>query len=277
MTIRLASEVAEDDPVARRSRSRRRPTPSQPASGMRPPRRGPLRRRRAAAARPATSPRRIELATDMLDELRHRRIRADAVRVLSVAGLLAHDDEALRRAVEAPTGNCASPRARHRGRRRAGTGSRCCDGQPSIVRPERRRPPTGRWPSTAGRCGSIGREAIDAGSADAAVDRVRAWARPDPHGQAVLAAVEAAATGDEDRWHDALAIAVDHSLRLIAVDALEGLAAAAAAPRAGPNACGSSPPAQRLRDETGYHGVSASNSKRSTPPARRHRSSRRRR
>ena len=48
-----------------------------------------------------------------------------------------------------------------------------------------------------------------------------------PFFQAVLAATEAAVSNDEDRWHDALRTAAEHGLRLIVVDALEGLAAAA--------------------------------------------------
>src|SRR4051794_13602051 len=45
-----------------------------------------------------------------------------------------------------------------------------------------------------------------------------------PHDRAVLAAITGAATGNDARWHDALALALDHGLRLLAVDALEGLA-----------------------------------------------------
>ena len=98
----------------------------------------------------------------------------------------------------------------------------------------------------------LAREAIDAGAADVAVDRVRAFTRPVPHAQALLAAVEAAATGDENRWHDALNIAVDQGLRLIAVDALEGLAIAAATAKTGPSRLRLLASAQRLRNETGY-------------------------
>ena len=97
-----------------------------------------------------------------------------------------------------------------------------------------------------------GRESIDAGAADVAVDHARFWARTVPHPQAVLAAIEAAATGDEDRWHDALAIALDQDLRLIAVDALEGLAAAAARSESWSECLRLLAAAQRLRDETGY-------------------------
>jgi DNA-binding CsgD family transcriptional regulator len=98
----------------------------------------------------------------------------------------------------------------------------------------------------------IGRESIDAGAADVAVDHARYWARPQPHPRAVVAAIEASATGNEDRWHDALAIALDHDLRLIAVDALEGLAVAAARTEGWAECVRLLTAAERLRDETGY-------------------------
>ena len=85
-----------------------------------------------------------------------------------------------------------------------------------------------------------------------AVDHARFWARTEPHPRAVLAAIEGAATGDEDRWHDALAIALDQGLRLIAVDAFEGLAVAAAATESWAECLRLLGAADRLRDETGY-------------------------
>ena len=63
------------------------------------------------------------------------------------------------------------------------------------------------------------REAVDAGQASLAVDAVRAWPSDAPLGRAVRATIEAAATQDEDRWHEALSIAIEHGLRLVAVDA----------------------------------------------------------
>ena len=107
-------------------------------------------------------------------------------------------------------------------------------------------------------------ESIDAGAADVAVDWRSYWARPEPHPQAVFAAIEGAATGNEDRWHDALAIALDHDLRLIAVDALEGSPSPPAEPRAGLNACGSSAPPQRSATRPATGGVSPSNNEPST-------------
>jgi DNA-binding CsgD family transcriptional regulator len=98
----------------------------------------------------------------------------------------------------------------------------------------------------------VGRESIDAGFPQVAVDHARFWARPQPHPRAVVAAIEGAATGDEDRWHDALAIALEHGLRLIGVDALEGLAAAASRVESWAECLRLLGSAQRLRDETGY-------------------------
>ena len=68
------------------------------------------------------------------------------------------------------------------------------------------------------------REAVDAGEASLAVEAVRAWPPEAPLGRAVRATIEATATQDEDRWHEASSIAAEHGLRLVAVDALEGLA-----------------------------------------------------
>ena len=90
------------------------------------------------------------------------------------------------------------------------------------------RPP---WPSR--RCGSGHRE--------------------EPLGRAVRAAIEATAAQDEDRWHEASSIAVEHGLRLVAVDALEGLAGvAAAASESWAECLRLAAAAARLRDETGY-------------------------
>jgi predicted ATPase/DNA-binding CsgD family transcriptional regulator len=96
------------------------------------------------------------------------------------------------------------------------------------------------------------RELIEAGRAHDAIERARPWARPEPHPRAVGAAIEAAATGDEDRWHDALAIALDQGLRPIAVDALEGLAVAAWRVESPTECLRLLGAAARLRDETGY-------------------------
>jgi hypothetical protein len=96
------------------------------------------------------------------------------------------------------------------------------------------------------------RESIDAGAARIAVDHARFWARSEPHPRAVVAAIEGAATGDEDSWHDALVIALDQGLRLIAVDALEGLAVAAATTESWAESLRLVGAAERLGDETGY-------------------------
>jgi DNA-binding CsgD family transcriptional regulator len=96
------------------------------------------------------------------------------------------------------------------------------------------------------------REAIDAGAGTLAVETARLQARQWPPGRAVLAAIEAAATSDEDLWHEALAIAVGHGLRLVGVDALEGLAVSAAASEAWAECLRLASAAMRLRNETGY-------------------------
>ena len=68
----------------------------------------------------------------------------------------------------------------------------------------------------------------------------------------VLVAIEALATSSEDRWHDALRISAQHELRIIAVDALEGLVVGAAASESWVEALRIAGAAVRLRDETGY-------------------------
>jgi DNA-binding CsgD family transcriptional regulator len=98
----------------------------------------------------------------------------------------------------------------------------------------------------------VTREAIDAGAADEALAFARSQAWPAPHPRAVVAAIEGAATGDEDRWHEALAIALEQGFRLIAVDALEGLAVAAARVESWWECLRLIGAAGRLRDETGY-------------------------
>ena len=79
-----------------------------------------------------------------------------------------------------------------------------------------------------------------------------ASAGPAPHDQAVLAAVTGAATSDDDPWHDALALALDHGLRLVAIDALEGLAIGAARSESWSECLRLLGAAERLREETGY-------------------------
>jgi DNA-binding CsgD family transcriptional regulator len=98
----------------------------------------------------------------------------------------------------------------------------------------------------------MGREAVDAGHASLAVETVRRWPSEAPVAQAVRAAIEATATQDENRWHEASSLAVEHGLPLIAVDALEGLAGAASAAESWAECLRLDAAAARLRDETGY-------------------------
>src|SRR5262245_47082109 len=96
------------------------------------------------------------------------------------------------------------------------------------------------------------REAVDAGQGAFAVESAQLHAPATPLGQAVLASIAATASQDEDRWHAALALAVEHGLRLVEVDALEGLAALAADGEAWVECLRLAAAAERLRDETGY-------------------------
>jgi predicted ATPase/class 3 adenylate cyclase/DNA-binding CsgD family transcriptional regulator len=72
------------------------------------------------------------------------------------------------------------------------------------------------------------------------------------HGQTVLALIEAKGDQDERKWHVALLLAAEHQLRLIAVDALEGLAVAAARSESWAESLRLYGAAQRLRDECSY-------------------------
>jgi DNA-binding CsgD family transcriptional regulator len=170
-----------------------------------------------------------------------------AALLLSFAALLACDEEALRLAVA--TGDRAVRTAPGLADRVATARGRLqlLEGQPSTVDLS-----DDDYYPTCGLLWLDCREAIDAGAATAALDSARTMVRPVPHLEAVLAAVEAAATGYEDRWHDALTIALDQDLRLIAVDALEGLAATAARTESWAESLRLLGAAARLREETDY-------------------------
>jgi DNA-binding CsgD family transcriptional regulator len=170
---------------------------------------------------------------------------------MSFAALLARDEDELQRVAE---------RARIEQRRAPGSAPwtdtaihrlRLFEGSSSEVSPDLAA--TGSdVPMTFSTLWLECREAIDAGNPTVALDGARTHTRPVPHGRAVLAAVEAAATGDETRWHDALALALNHRLRLIAVDALEGLGVSASRSESWSESLRLLASASRLRDETGY-------------------------
>jgi len=171
---------------------------------------------------------------------------------LSAAGLLARDGDALKAAAaEADAVEWVAPgvaawanRARHR--------LALFEGAPSRYEEEVVSASVIGWPISTATMWLLGREAIDTGQREP----VAAWARrvvePHPHSRAVLAAVEGAAADDEDRWHEALRLAVAHHLPLIAVDALENLAAIAVRAESWQEGGRLLGAAARLRDETGY-------------------------
>ena len=70
--------------------------------------------------------------------------------------------------------------------------------------------------------------------------------------QAIAHAIAGLLNGSQDEWHQALQLAGEHGLRLIAVDALEALGAAAASSDSSAEALRLFAAADRLRDETGY-------------------------
>jgi predicted ATPase/DNA-binding SARP family transcriptional activator len=207
------------------------------------------RRTRGRIARDTGDLRRsIELARTLTTS-RSPLIALNGVRLLADAGLLACDGEALRFAVEvaesverSTSGNTDElERARHRLAQLESRATSRIDGGLGDVRP-----------STVGTLWLLCREAIDAGGVDVALGAVQELQPTTPHANAVRAAIEAAATGNEDRWHEALCAAADHGLRLIAVDALEGLAVAAADNHNLVDCLRISAAAARLREETSY-------------------------
>jgi predicted ATPase/DNA-binding SARP family transcriptional activator len=249
-TIGLASSLAEEEPVTAASVVLQAQSLAA-ASGNRDLRAAARMVQAQAAATQGDLAASIALTQDVLRDDTSV-TAADAVRVLGFAALLARDLEALRIAVGAgdralrisPGVALFAEDARHR--------LQLLNGQPSAIDPGWGEAYVNQPLPTIGFLWLAGREALDAGATNDAVQRVREWTRPVPHAQAVLAAIEAAATANESRWHDALKMATNHNLRLIAVDALEGLANNAASVHSWAESLRLLGAAQRLREETGY-------------------------
>ena len=193
----------------------------------------------------------LTLASDLLHGSLPSRSN-EIVREVSLAGLLMRDEDALQLAAsEAQRMERIVPglarwarAARHR--------LDLLQGGPSIVFEDLLAEPGGFGALTRGSLWLLGREAIDAGAVDLAVDRARVLARSDQHGQAVLHTIQAAATQDRTQWLDALALALEQGLRLIAIDALEGLAVLAASGGDGATGTRLLAVADSLRAATGY-------------------------
>ena len=192
----------------------------------------------------------IELATDVL-ERGSSDAAVHAVNLVSIAGLLARDDGVLRRALD-----------RSRAMERRNPGLRAVadqvqhrldelDGGASTV-DESLMTTDVVWPMTNATLWVALREAIDAGAGGIALERAPILGYDDPHGRAVMASITAAATGDEAAWHTALQIATEKGLRLIVVDAFEGLAVAAARRERWTDCIRLLAAADRLRSELGY-------------------------
>ena len=191
----------------------------------------------------------VEIALGIAGE-RSLGVVDSAVAILVTAGLLAADEDAL---------EAASDIAERRLRRIPGTAVLADAAAHSLDLLRGGAPATD--PSlgverslvfTTGTFRLAAREAIAAGAGQLALAEARTDTRDTPHWQATLAAVEAMVGDDEDRWHEALRLSADHGLRLIAVDALEGLAVAAATSESWTECLRLSGAAERLRDETGY-------------------------
>ena len=250
LTGMLAAELAEDDPAGDMQALDRADAMAS-ASGCSLLRDTALMARASAARAGGELALCLELAGGLLQRGSHG-WTDDAVREMGFVGLLTRDRAALGAAVDVgdrerrkwPGIAPWADTARHR--------LELLDGGPSEIDAQLGSMDVS-WPMSTGTLWLAGREAIDAGAPDVAVEGARALALFDaPNRTAALAAVEAAATGDEDRWHDALVIALDRGFRLIAVDALEGLAVGAAGGESWAECLRLLAAAGRLRDETGY-------------------------
>jgi predicted ATPase/class 3 adenylate cyclase/DNA-binding CsgD family transcriptional regulator len=201
---------------------------------------------RAQAERaPGNIRRCIELATE-LTRSRSGITVAGAINVLSGSALLARDEDALILAVEtaeerlgttSPTWELAAHRLG------------LLRGKPSRV--ERQLHQGAENFSPVG-LHLIIKEAIDAGGASVGIEAARTHTGRGPYSQAMLACCEAAAAGDVDRWHDALQVAAEHGLRLLVVDALEGIASAAGRSESWVESLRLLGAAARLREECEY-------------------------
>ena len=234
----------------RRRATARRPHPTDDGD-REPPRLGPRARLATAMAARSTGDLRtcIELATAVLTAGRATTIH-DAVNIIATAALLARDELALRFAIA---------RASHLQRRSPGHTSVADNAQHRLdlfpadtARRSYLAAADSPWWITNTTLWLNGREAIDAEQVISRSRRARPRTRR-PTRTGVVAAITAAVTGDEDTWHTALRVAVEHNLQLIAVDALEGLATAAARTDNWICACGCSPPpnASATRPATG--------------------------
>jgi DNA-binding CsgD family transcriptional regulator len=96
------------------------------------------------------------------------------------------------------------------------------------------------------------RNAVDRGDLAAARTMAESLRAGGATKQAMAHAVTGLLDRSEDDWHDALLLAHEHGLRLIAVDALEALGVAAAATDNSAEALRLLAAAHRLREETGY-------------------------
>ena len=96
------------------------------------------------------------------------------------------------------------------------------------------------------------RDAVDRGDPAAARTMVESLRAGGATKQAMAHAVTGLLDRSEDDWHDALLLAHQYGLRLIAADALEALGVAAAGTDSSAEALRLLAAAHRLRDETGY-------------------------
>jgi DNA-binding CsgD family transcriptional regulator len=116
---------------------------------------------------------------------------------------------------------------------------------PSLDRPD-------RGDLAAAEVELLGREALAAGRPDIARSLTAGGQHQRPWVQAVFALLEGRMQDNSKRWHEALSMALEHDLRLVAVDAIEGIAIDAAHSESWNECLRLAGAATRLREETGY-------------------------
>ena len=249
-TILSALSLAEDDPAAAERELAAIETLAN-AAGNRDLREAMLVVTAMAARCTGDLRRCLELCREVIEGSRSARI-GDVLSPMSFAALLTRDEDALRLVAEvARTAQRRAPgsvewieTATHRLTLFEGGPSEVC----SCA--DAKRASSSFQPSA--RCGSSAEKPSMLAAAPSRSTPCADSPRAVPHGNAVLAAIEGAVNGDENCWHNALAVSMTHGLRLIAVDALEGLGVAAARHDSWSRSLRLLASADRLRHETGY-------------------------
>jgi predicted ATPase/class 3 adenylate cyclase/DNA-binding CsgD family transcriptional regulator len=189
----------------------------------------------------------LAVAVDIGHQLiatRTRPIQDYGYRMLVTGGLLRRDRDAVNAALVAAQRFAAR---KVPGSKEYVDGAVCLGELLDDEPPEQRRAPARPVdPWTAAR------DAVDRGDTHAAVTTAESLRHGGPTRQAIAHAITGLLHHREDEWHEALRLASDHGLRLIAIDALEALGAIAAHADSSAEALRLLAAAHQLRQATGY-------------------------